>query len=344
MTTTPTTTTVLSHIRHWLNRARAETSSDDALLRRFTEEGDETAFALLMDRHGPMVLGTARRLVGDEHLAEDVFQATFLTLARQAGRLRGAAALPAWLHAVACRLALTVLRERKRRHRAENNAVPRAVHTPPEDAVSQEQLAILDEELRRLPERFRLPLILCCLEGRSQAEAAALLSWTPGSLKGRLERGRLRLRERLLRRGLTVAVAAAIPALPQPTLAASLRDTVLGSIRPGARLAPMVSALVHEACKPLIFTSWKAILLSAVLGLAGVGAGMASRFAAQTPAPPPSSADDGKTAPPHAERNPDAPPPGAAARIGWSPLRIGNAAFALTPDGRAIITVTPQGL
>lgn len=90
MTTTPT---LLSYIRHWINRARADTVSDAELLHRFTQNGDETAFALLMDRHGPMVLGTARRMLGDEHLAEDVFQAVFLTLARWARRLRRVAAL-----------------------------------------------------------------------------------------------------------------------------------------------------------------------------------------------------------------------------------------------------------
>ncbi len=173
MTTTPTTTTVLSYIRRWINRARVETSTDAALLRRFTQEGDEDAFALLMDRHGAMVLGTARRVVGDEHLAEDVFQAVFLTFARKARRLRRAAALPAWLHAVACRLALTAVRQRKRRHRAESKATPCPTVCPTDSVVSREQLDILDDELRRLPERFRLPLVLCCLEGRSQAEAAA---------------------------------------------------------------------------------------------------------------------------------------------------------------------------
>ncbi len=344
MATTPTTSTVLSYIRHWINRKRTETASDETLLRRFSQEGDETAFALLMDRHGPMVLGTARRFVGDEHLAEDVFQATFLTLARQTGRLRRAAALPAWLHSIACRLALTALRQRKRRQRAEGEAVPRQTVCPAEAAVSQEQLDILDEELSRLPERFRLPLVLCCLEGHSQAEAAALLGWTLGSVKGRLERGRLRLRERLRRRGLTVAVAATIPALDRPTLAAPLCDTVLRAARPGASLSPVVSALVREACKPFSFMSWKAILIVAVLGLAGTGVGVASRFAWLTPAVPPSTADDGKPTSPRAERNPDALPSGAVARLGGSPLRIGNAAFALTTDGHAIVTVTPEGL
>lgn len=348
MATNPTTTTVLSYIRHWIHRARAETASDADLLRRFTQNGDETAFALLMDRHGPMVLGTARRLIGDEHLAEDVFQAVFLTLARRARSLRRAAALPAWLHAVACRLALTALRQRKRRQRAESEAVPHPTVCPVDAVVSQEQLDLLDEELCRLPERFRLPLVLCCLEGRSQAEAAALLGWTVGSVKGRLERGRLRLRERLRRRGVTVAVAAVIPALARPTLAAPLCDTVLQAARRGGSLSPLVTALVHETCKPLIFTSWKTILIISFLGLAGTGAGVASWFVWQTPIAspvvPPSATDDGKLASARAQGNPDALPPGAVARLGWSPLRIGNAAFALTPDGRSIVTVTPEGL
>jgi RNA polymerase sigma factor (sigma-70 family) len=346
MTTTPTTATVLSHIRHWLSRARAETSSDADLLRRFIQDGDESAFALLMDRHGAMVLGTARRLLGDEHLAEDVFQATFLTLARQAGRLRRAAALPAWLHAIACRLALTALRGRKRRQRAEGQAVPRPADCPCEAASSQEQLAILDEELRRLPERFRLPLVLCCLEGRSQAEAAVLLGWTPGSVKGRLERGRRHLHDRLLRRGLTVAAAAAMPTLVRPTLAAALREAALRAARQGAIESPLVSALVHEACKPFVLASWKTILIVAILGLVGTGVGVASRFGrpeqAARPADPPPPAEE-KRPSPRAELDPDALPQGALARLGWSPLRIGYANFALAPDGRTIIVVTPQG-
>jgi RNA polymerase sigma factor (sigma-70 family) len=346
--TTPTTTSVLSCIRQWINRTRAETVSDADLLRRFTQNGDESAFALLMDRHGPMVLGAARRLIGDEHLAEDVFQAAFLTLARRARSLRRAAALPAWLHAVACRLALTALRQSKRRHRAECEALPRPSVCPADAAVSQEHLDILDEELQRLPERLRLPLVLCCLEGRSQAEAAALLGWTPGSLRGRLERGRQRLRDRLVRRGLTVTIAAAMPILPRPVVAAPLREAGLRAVQQGGSLSPLVSALLQETGKSLWIMNWKAILIVAVLGLTGTGVGVAARLAWLTPvemsAVPPSSADESKPASPRPAQNPDDLPPGAVACLGWSPLRIGNAAFALTPDGRAIITVTPQGL
>src|SRR5262245_51286220 len=94
------TTTIpgLSHLQHWLTRSGPLTAADAALIRRFARDRDESAFAALVDRHGPMVLGVARRVVGDHHTAEDVVQATFLVLARRAGRLRHPAALPAWLH------------------------------------------------------------------------------------------------------------------------------------------------------------------------------------------------------------------------------------------------------
>src|SRR5947209_16762035 len=122
MTTATTTATVISHLRHWLTHSAPNPASDAILVQRFIKEQDESSFATLVDRHGPMVLGVARRVVGDHHTAEDVFQATFLVLARRAGRLRDPAALPVWLHHTAHNLAVSVLRARKRRDRAEAEA------------------------------------------------------------------------------------------------------------------------------------------------------------------------------------------------------------------------------
>ena len=198
MTATPT---MLSHLHLWFARSRLNPTPDAELVGRFVQDRDEAAFAALLDRHGPMVLGVARRVVGNHHTAEDVLQATFLMLARRARRLRHSAALPAWLHQTALNIALTVLRTRQRRQRAEAEVLPRMTTSPLEELSSRELLTILDEELQRLPEEYRLPLILCCLEGRSQDEAATLLGWTTGSVKGRLERGRKRLKERLSRVG-----------------------------------------------------------------------------------------------------------------------------------------------
>src|SRR5262249_11367207 len=138
-------------------------------------------------------------------------------------------------------------------------------------------LTILDEELRRLPETFRLPLILCCLEGRSQDEAATLLGWTPGSVKGRLERGRQRLRDRLARRGLTFAIGAGVALLAvRPALAGGLRQTTLQAIRAGGSVSPVVAELANGVTKPLFAAKWPTILVLAVFGLVGVGIGLAS--------------------------------------------------------------------
>jgi RNA polymerase sigma factor (sigma-70 family) len=341
---TTTTATVISHLQHWLMRAGPNPATDAILVRRFVQERDESAFAALVDRHGPMVLGVARRIVGDHHTAEDVFQATFLVLARRAGHLRHPAALPAWLHHTAHNLAVTARRARQRRNRAEAEALSRATSDPLEDLSSRELLAILDEELRRLPETFRLPLILCCLEGRSQDEAASVLGWTPGSVKGRLERGRQRLKDRLAQRGLTFAIAAGVSLLVvRPALAAGLRQAALEAVRAGGSVSPTVAELANGATKPLFTAGWKTILVAATIGLVGVGVGLASFCRSPEQTAEAAAAEDQPATPP-ADRAADPLPEGAVARLGSSPLRIGNSAFALTPDGKTIVTVSPEGI
>ena len=177
--------TVIRHLRRAVLRQDAAGRTDGQLLTSFIEEKDETAFATLVRLHGPMVLGLARRVLRDHQLAEDVFQAVFLILARKAHAVRSGESLPAWLHNVAFRLAL---RARKNRERA---AVPpiRAVRTsspdPLDELTVRELLAIFDEELQRLRTAYRLPLILCCLEGHTQEEAARQLGWTPGAVPPR---------------------------------------------------------------------------------------------------------------------------------------------------------------
>lgn len=346
MTRTAPREPVLADIRHWLSRLRPVTGSDAELVQRFVRDRDEAEFAALVDRHGPLVLGTARRVVGDEHAAEDVFQATFVLLARRARYLRRPAALPAWLHRTAGNLARTVLRGRLRRQRAERQAVPRPAGSPLDDLSSRELLAILDEELGRLPEAFRLPLLLCCLEGRSQEEAAAALGWTPGSVKGRLERGRQRLKARLHRRGLTFAVAAGAPLLlGPPSLAGTLREATLRAALRGGSLPPGVAALTGRALGSLFAGRWRAILVAA-LGLLGSGAGLALLTGAQGKegAATPQPAVEEKVASPQAEALEDALPQGAVARLGSARLRVGNSAFALTPDGKAIVAVSSEGV
>src|SRR5262249_11822915 len=148
----------------------------------------------LVARHGPMVARVCRRVLHDAHAADDACQAVFLVLARKASALRRPEALAAWLYGVAYRVAQKARAGQCRRAAGPLSADPADPRADPLAEVSvRELLAALDEEVQRLPEVYRLPVILCSLEGRSQEEAARLLGWSPGSLQGRLERGRKRL-------------------------------------------------------------------------------------------------------------------------------------------------------
>jgi RNA polymerase sigma factor (sigma-70 family) len=201
---------LVRYIQRLVDAPERDQTADAELLERFISVRDERAFAALVDRHGPLVLQVCRRILGDVHDAEDAFQATFLVLARKATRVRRRQALPAWLHGVARRVALKALSVKARRFREDRPLAAPAADPrpdPPSELLARELLAIVDEEIQRLPQACRLPLILCCLEGRSLEEAARQLGWTRGSVKGHLERGRARLHQRLVRRGLTLSAA-----------------------------------------------------------------------------------------------------------------------------------------
>src|SRR5262249_27375580 len=145
----------------------------------------------------------------DEADVEDAFQATFLVLHQKAGTIRGTQAVGGWLFCVARRIALAIRRGCARRQQCEGRAPPRDEETP--DLSWSEGRDILHEEVARLPENYRLPILLCYLEGRTREEAARHLDWTTGTLIGRLERGRKMLRGRLLKRG--VALSAGLLAI-----------------------------------------------------------------------------------------------------------------------------------
>jgi RNA polymerase sigma factor (sigma-70 family) len=149
-------------------------AADAELLARFIGRRDEAAFASLVARHGPMVLGVCRRVLSDAHHAEDVAQATFLVLAREADTIRRAGSLAAWLHRTARNLALKHRRAEARRRRREVRASTPTAPDPLDELTVRELLAIFDEQLQRLPEPQRLPLILCCLEGCTQGEAVGV--------------------------------------------------------------------------------------------------------------------------------------------------------------------------
>jgi RNA polymerase sigma-70 factor (ECF subfamily) len=194
-------------------RRPADSTSDRELLARFVSAREDSAFAALVQRHGASVLGVCKRVLGNEHDAEDVFQATFLTLARKAAVVPWQESIKPWLHAVAQRLAV---RARCTAQRRRGRYVPLAGtvlaettdgHDDPLAEVARRELRlVLAEELRQLPEKYRAPAVLCYLEGKTNEQAAGELGWPAGSMSRRLARARALLHDRLSRRGLALAV------------------------------------------------------------------------------------------------------------------------------------------
>jgi RNA polymerase sigma factor (sigma-70 family) len=174
----------------------------------------------LVERHGPMVLGICRHILNEEHDAEDAFQATFLVLAQKAGSIRNRTVLAGWLHEVAHRIAIKARVSVIRRRTLERQAmamspVPIVLNEQDEEAAWNELRPVLHDEVDKLPDKYRLPVILCYLEGKTNEEVAALLRWPVGTVKGRLSRARDLLRSRLVRRGLSLSAAFLLTALSQ---------------------------------------------------------------------------------------------------------------------------------
>lgn len=186
---------------------------DACLLERYLADRDELAFEAIVDRHGPLVLSLRRRYLRDPHDVEDAFQATFLILARKGRSLRDRASLSSWLYGVAHRVALRaradVLKRREREGGSGLALEPAAPATePPDDSIEA-----LDHELSRLPEKYRAPLVLCYLKGRTHDQAAGELGWPVGTVRSRMSKARAILRKRLSRRGLDATASLAIPRL-----------------------------------------------------------------------------------------------------------------------------------
>ena len=173
----------------------------------------QTAFATLVGRHGPRVLGVCRRVLRDEHAAEDAFQNVFLLLGK-AGSIQKRTLLAGWLYGAACRIAAHARADAAAPSGTEALAeAGRPAGDPAVEAAVRELSAVLDEEVGRLPERYRSPIVLCHVEGRTRDEAARRLGWSPRTLQRRLERGLALLRARLGGRGVTLSAALAAPAL-----------------------------------------------------------------------------------------------------------------------------------
>jgi RNA polymerase sigma factor (sigma-70 family) len=227
--------TLFSKLRRTLRADALECAPDEELLEQFVAERDEAAFAELMRRHGPMVWGVCQRALAHRQDAEDAFQATFLVLVRKAGSIGRPKLVANWLFGVARRAASHLRATRARRARHEHLCAEppdiQVILEDPRDDLS----TVLDEELARIPAKYRLPLLLCGLEGMTHAAAGKYLGWPTGTVAGRLSRGRQLLRTRLLRRGVTATAAvltsllvpdAALAAVPSRLIAVSLRSAV----------------------------------------------------------------------------------------------------------------------
>src|SRR5215470_14070830 len=195
----------LQQVRKLVAAQNAGRLSDRQLLEQFLARQDESAFTALVQRHGPAILSLCRSLLRHLQDAEDVFQATFLVLARKAGSIRKREPLGSWLYGVAHRLASKARARAARRGGRELEAAAEAEAPAADDMTWRELRLVLHEELSRLPEKYRSPLLLCYWEGKTQEEAAAQLGWRKGTLKERVHRARDLLRGRLTRRGLTLS-------------------------------------------------------------------------------------------------------------------------------------------
>jgi RNA polymerase sigma factor (sigma-70 family) len=345
---------LLQHIRHLIGDVPAAGMTDGQLLDRFLASRDEAAVEILVRRYGPLVLGICRRVLHNAHAAEDAFQATFLVLVRKAPSLDRYRPLGSWLYTVAYRLALRARANEARRRRCEGQAArgrPEAAGA----AAPGDRAVALEEELQRLPEKHRAPLVLCYLEGKTNEQAARELGWPPGSMSRRLAQARDLLRERLARRGFAcpapgvaalLTAAAAPAAVPLPLLADTVR-AALWFAAEGPSAAGFVSAqavaLAKGALKAMLTSKLKIAtgLLLAVTVLGG-GATLLVKAAPQAP-PAPAGAPEkprGEPGPGRGDAAEERRPAGAVARLGTARLRHGGGIFfaTYTPDGKALLT------
>jgi RNA polymerase sigma factor (sigma-70 family) len=273
---------VLKHIRRIAVPDAADAATDRQLLERFRRHQDEGAFETLVRRHAPLVWGVCRRILSDAHAADDAFQATFLVFVRKAKAIGRGELLSQWLYGVAYRVAIRAKANAARRRWHESRAEIRTSADPGDEAARRDLEPILDEEIQRLPPKYRIPIILCYLQGKTNEEAARELGCPKGTILSRLARARDRLRTRLTRRGLGLSIAAltaglsartasaAVPlALLDATLQAGLQAAAGNAMLAGAA-SPSAATLAKGALQTMFLTKWIAVaglfLAASILG------------------------------------------------------------------------------
>jgi RNA polymerase sigma factor (sigma-70 family) len=259
-------------------RPGEDDTTDRQLLERFACGHDEAAFAALVERHGPMVFGVCRRVLHNAHDAEDAFQAAFLVLARKAGSLRRPEALGNWLYGVAHRTALEARSRDAKRRARERESAEKPTVDPNRDLVWGEIRAVLDREVSRLPDKYRAAFVLCYLEGRTNEEAARLLRCPKGTILSRLAWARQRLRDRLARRGVTLAagavafltadrLSAAVPAELIKATASAARGFVGGQAVASAEVTALAKGVLQAMFLDQFKLATMALLAAALLGV-----------------------------------------------------------------------------
>jgi len=354
--------TILQHIRQLAAADELKGLSDVALLQRFVALREEEAFAVLMQRHGPLVWHVCRHVLSHDQDAEEAFQATFLVLVAKARSIRNQRALPGWLHGTAYRVALRAKRDLaiRRIHERRGQTMGQSKSLP--ETVLREALALLDEEVARLPERQRAVFVLCSLEGRSLAEAALELGWKKGTVSGTLARARQQLRRRLTKRGITLSSILTAAALDTQTSSAVLPTSLAkGTVRAvlcslAGRTAGVSTAAAEIARSFLkgLALARTATVLTAIVAMS-LAAAATGYFAMRSPAAP--AAQEVDNAPDRSERpggvaeaGPpaakvdqfgDTLPAGAIARIGtvrwWYGQNQQGCSLSYLADGKSLV-------
>jgi RNA polymerase sigma factor (sigma-70 family) len=289
--------TVIRHLRRAVLRQDGAGCTDGQLLASFIDQRDEAAFEALLRRHGPMVFGVCRRVVGSHHDAEDAFQATFLVLARKASSVRPRERLANWLHGVALRTAMKSKALTAKRRGREKQVTEMPEPEAAQQGHCRDLQPLLDQELNGLPENYRLPILLCDLEGKTIKGAAQQLGWPQGTLAGRLARGRKMLAKRLASRGVVLSAGSLAVVVSQNVASGGVPTSLMSStVKAAAMIAAgqamvagvvpaKVAALMEGVMKAMLAAKLKTVTAALlVVAAVGIGGGLLSRSraAAQT--------------------------------------------------------------
>jgi RNA polymerase sigma factor (sigma-70 family) len=348
---------MLDPLRRLIGRQSGCSLSDTQLLEQYVTHQDAASFEVLVWRHGAMVLGLCRRVLREEHEAEDAFQATFLVFARKANSVGSGESVGSWLYKVAYRVALRLRSAAQKRPTQGEHPEEPATPEQSDEAVWRDLRPVLDDEIARLPEKYRAPFVLCYLQGRTNEEAALELGCPKGTILSRLARGREWLRDRLTQRGLApAAVALALNLSCQAASAvvpATLAQSTVAVAIPFAAgtttelLPAHIAALAEGVIRTMIATKFKIAaamlvtlsVLGTGIGLAAFAAGGQERTRPASPTPPAAERGADRNVPQEREK-PAERQPTTGQRPPQGPVVRGKV-VEVAKDGKSFTVETP---